>query len=70
MCIIVKILVTSNVEKGSNNTPLYTTILFQVTSENEENCDYLLEYNNGQFLDVIHTLYKFLDEEVPLNSSS
>ncbi len=44
--------------------------ILQVTSENEENCDYLLEFNKGQFLDVIHKLFKFLDEEVPLNSSS
>jgi hypothetical protein len=40
-----------------------------VTSENEENCEYLLDFNHGQFLDVIHTLFKFLDEEVPLNAS-
>jgi hypothetical protein len=41
-----------------------------VTSENEENCDYLLEFNKSQFLDVIHRLFKFLDEEVPLNSTT
>ena len=39
----------------------------QVTHENEENCQYLLKYQNGTFLDLIHKLFKLLDEEVPLN---
>merc|ERR1712106_976213 len=42
-------------------------VLESVTSENEENCQYLLKYQNGTFLDLIHKLFKFLDEEVPLN---
>lgn len=42
-------------------------VLESVTHENEENCQYLLEYQNGKFLDLIHKFFKFLDEEVPLN---
>ncbi len=38
-----------------------------MTHENEENCSYLLKYKDGQFLGLIHTLFKLLDEEVPLN---
>ena len=30
---------------------------------------YLLKYENGRFLDLIHTLFKLLDDEVPLNPS-
>ena len=43
-------------------------VLESVTHENEENCQYLLEYEEGKFLDTIHSFYKLLDEEVPLNS--
>lgn len=42
-------------------------VLENVTHENEENCLYLLRFENGHFLDTIHNLYKLLDEEVPLN---
>jgi len=42
-------------------------VLESITTENEENCQYLLKYQNGTFLDLIHKLFKFLDEEVPLN---
>merc|ERR1719232_1312703 len=42
-------------------------VLESVTHENEENCQYLLKYQNGKFLDLIHKLFKLLDEEVPLN---
>jgi hypothetical protein len=42
-------------------------VLESVTHENEENCQYLLKYQNGTFLDLIHKLFKLLDEEVPLN---
>ena len=44
-------------------------VLESVTHENEENCQYLLEYQGGKFLDCIHSFFKLLDEEVPLNSS-
>ena len=44
-------------------------VLESVTHENEENCQYLLDYQDGKFLDSIHSFYKLLDEEVPLNSS-
>lgn len=30
---------------------------------------YLLKYQNGRFLQLIHTLFKLLDDEVPLNPS-
>ena len=43
-------------------------VLESVTHENEENCQYLLEYKSGKFIDTIHSFYKLLDEEVPLNS--
>merc|ERR1719412_3500566 len=43
-------------------------VLESVTHENEENCQYLLEYEEGKFLDTIHSFFKLLDEEVPLNS--
>ena len=42
-------------------------VLESVTHENEENCQYLLKFENGKFLDLIHKLFKLLDEEVPLN---
>ena len=41
-----------------------------MTHENEENCQYLLEFQEGKFLSTIHSFYKLLDEEVPLNSNS
>lgn len=31
---------------------------------------YLLKYEDGHFLDLIHKLFKLLDEEVPLNPSA
>jgi hypothetical protein len=42
-------------------------VLESVTHENEENCQYLLKYENGRCLDLIHKLFKLLDEELPLN---
>ncbi len=42
-------------------------VLESVTHENEENCQYLLDHKSGHFLDLIHKLFKLLDEEVPLN---
>jgi len=42
-------------------------VLESVTHENEENCQYLLKYENGKCLDLIHKLFKLLDEELPLN---
>ena len=42
-------------------------VLESVTHENEENCQYLLKFENGRFLDLIHKLFKLLDEELPLN---
>merc|ERR1719461_331536 len=42
-------------------------VLESVTHENEENCQYLLKFEKGEFLDLIHKLFKLLDEEVPLN---
>merc|ERR1712029_1038799 len=44
-------------------------VLESVTHENGENCQYLLEHENGKFLTVIHSFLKLIDEEVPLNSS-
>ena len=38
-----------------------------MTHENEENCSYLLKYENGRFLDLVHTLYKLCNEEVALH---
>ena len=46
---------------------LFPRIFFSVTHENEENCQYLLKYENGKCLDLIHKLFKLLDEELPLN---
>ena len=45
-------------------------VLENVTHENEENCGYLLRYEESKFLNLIHTMYKLLDEEVPLNPSA
>ena len=42
-------------------------VLENVTHENEENCLYLLKYEGGRFLGLMHTLFKLLDEEVPLH---
>merc|ERR1719414_936605 len=44
-------------------------VLENVSHENKENCQYLLEYQGGKFLDCIHSFFKLLDEEVPLNSN-
>ena len=44
-------------------------IRLQVTHENEENCTYLLKYKEGEFLGLVHKLFRLLDEEVPLNPS-
>ena len=42
-------------------------VLESVTYENEENCQYLLEHDSGKFLNLIHSFFKLLDEELPLN---
>merc|ERR1711981_880965 len=44
-------------------------VLESVTHENEENCQYLLEFQEGKFLSTIHSFYKLLDEEAPPNSN-
>ena len=44
-------------------------VLESVTHENEENCQYLLEFQDSKFLNTIHSFYKLLDEEIPLNSN-
>ena len=46
-----------------------SSIHFQVTHENEENCSYLLNYKGGELLNLVHKLFRLLDEEVPLNPS-
>ncbi len=45
-------------------------VLENVTHENEENCSYLLKYQEGHFLRTVHNLYRLLDEEVALNPSA
>ena len=45
-------------------------VLESVTTENEENCQYLLEHESGKFLKLIHSFFKLIDEEVPLNPST
>ena len=42
-------------------------VVVKIENENEENCQYLLKYENGKCLDLIHKLFKLLDEELPLN---
>ena len=40
---------------------------FQVSHENEENCNYLIVYGREEgeeFLDILQKLFKLLDEEV------
>ena len=44
-------------------------VLESVTHENEENCQYLLEFQDSKFLNTIHSFYTLLDEEVPLHSN-
>jgi hypothetical protein len=41
-------------------------VLESVTHENEENSQYLLEFQSGTFLNLIHKLFKLLDDQVPL----
>jgi hypothetical protein len=48
---------------------LHNLAFAQVTHENEENCTYLLHYKSGEFLGLIHSMYKLLDDEVSLNPS-
>ena len=45
------------------------SIHLQVTHGNEENCSYLLNYKGGELLNLVHKLFRLLDEEVPLNPS-
>ena len=48
-------------------------VLENVSHENEENCNYLIEYgrtveeSEQDFIDTLQRLFKLLDEEVKLN---